>query len=147
MSGPHLADVHLATTPEAIARCFNVMRELRTALTSPEEFVALIQQQQVEGFQLAFLEHHKQVVTVAGFRVQHMLATGLTMYVDDLVTGDAFRSQGHGKAMLDWLIARAHNQGCHTFSLDSGTQRREAHAFYFRENMRISSFHFMLPLG
>ena len=151
MPGSH-AGVHLATTPESIARCFAVMRELRPALTSPEQFVALIQQQQVEGFQLAFLVHrgqaarHGQVVTVAGFRVQHMLATGLTMYVDDLVTGDAFRSQGHGKAMLDWLISRARMQGCQTFSLDSGTHRREAHAFYFRERMRVSSFHFVLPL-
>ena len=146
MPGPHAGDVHLATTPESIARCFAVMRELRTALNSPEEFVALIQQQQVEGFQLAYLEHRRTVVTVAGFRVQHMLATGLTMYVDDLVTGDAFRSQGHGKAMLDWLISGARMQGCQTFSLDSGTHRREAHAFYFREHMRVSSFHFMLPL-
>ncbi len=146
MSGNHQADVHLATAPESIARCFAVMRELRSTLASPEEFVTLIQQQQIEGFQLAFLEHNAEVVTVAGFRVRHLLASGLTMYVDDLVTGDAFRSRGHGKTMLDWLIARAHLQGCQTFSLDSGTQRREAHAFYFREGMRVSSFHFVLPL-
>jgi GNAT superfamily N-acetyltransferase len=136
----------MATTPESLARCFAVMRELRTSLASAEEFVARVQQQQTEGFQFAFLEREGQVVTAAGFRVQHMLATGLTMYVDDLVTGDAFRSQGNGKIMLDWLIARARAEGCETFSLDSGTHRREAHAFYFRERMRVSSFHFMLPL-
>jgi GNAT superfamily N-acetyltransferase len=138
--------VQMATTPELIARCFAVMLELRTSLASAEEFVARVQQQQTEGFQLAFLERERQVVTAAGFRVQHMLATGLTMYVDDLVTGDAFRSQGNGKIMLDWLIARARAEGCETFSLDSGTHRREAHAFYFRERMRVSSFHFVLPL-
>jgi len=44
------------------------------------------------------------------------------------------------------LIAYARERGCDTFSLDSGTHRREAHAFYFREDMRISSFHFVLPL-
>jgi GNAT superfamily N-acetyltransferase len=134
-------------TPESIARCFAVMRTLRPALTSAEEFVARVRQQQAEGFQLAFLERAGEVVTVAGFRVQHMLVSGLTLYVDDLVTGEAVRSQGNGKTMLDWLIARAREQGCETFSLDSGTQRREAHAFYFREDMRISSFHFMLSLN
>lgn len=147
MSVPQPPTVQLTTTPESIARCFAVMHELRTELTSAEEFVARVQQQQVEGFQLAFLEREGEVVTVAGFRVQHMLATGLTMYVDDLVTGDAFRSQGNGKVMLDWLIARARAQGCQTFSLDSGTHRSEAHAFYFRERMHVSSFHFMLPLS
>jgi GNAT superfamily N-acetyltransferase len=146
MPDTHPPAVHLAITPESLARCFAVMQELRSALTSAEEFVARVQKQQSEGFQLAFLERQGEVVTVAGFRVQHILASGVTMYVDDLVTGDAFRSQGNGKIMLDWLIARAREQGCQTFSLDSGTHRREAHAFYFRERMRVSSFHFMLPL-
>ncbi len=139
-------DIQLADSPEAIARCFAVMRELRPLLASVEEFVARVQEQQVEGFRLAFLEKEGEVVTVAGFRVQHMLASDLTLYVDDLVTGEAYRSQGNGKRMLDWLIAYAREHGCDTFSLDSGTQRREAHAFYFREDMRISSFHFMLSL-
>ena len=139
-------EIHLATTPESIACCFAVMHELRPALKRVEEFVARVQQQQAEGFQLAFLEREGGIVTVAGFRLQHMLASGLTLYVDDLVTGEEFRSQGNGKRMLDWLIAYAREQGCDTFSLDSGTHRQEAHAFYFREDMRISSFHFMLHL-
>ena len=146
MTAPLQQDIHLAKSPETIARCFGVMHELRPLLASAEEFVARVQEQQKEGFQLAFLEREGEVVTVAGFRVRHMLASGLTLYVDDLVTGVAYRSQGNGKRMLDWLIAYAREQDCDTFSLDSGTQRREAHAFYFREDMRISSFHFMLPL-
>jgi GNAT superfamily N-acetyltransferase len=139
-------EIQLATTPESIACCFAVMHELRPKLTSAEEFVTRVQQQREEGFELAFLEREGAVVTVAGFRVRHMLATGLTMYVDDLVTGDAYRSQGNGKAMLDWLIARAREHGCQTFSLDSGTHRHAAHAFYFRERMHVSSFHFTLSL-
>ncbi len=139
-------DIRLADSPETIARCFAVMRELRPLLASVEEFVARVQVQQAEGFRLALLEREGEVVTVAGFRVQHMLASDLTLYVDDLVTGEAYRSQGNGKRMLDWLIGYAREHGCDTFSLDSGTQRREAHAFYFREDMRISSFHFMLSL-
>lgn len=115
-------------------------------LSSAEDFVARVTRQQAEGYQLAFVESAGKIVTVAGFRITHILVTGLTLYVDDLVTGEAFRSQGHGKAMLDWLIAHAREHGCHHFSLDSGTHRQSAHAFYFREGMRISSFHFALPL-
>lgn len=146
MTLPREAEIHLATTSDMIGRCFAVMRELRPTLVSAADFVAKVRQQQAEGFHLAFLESAGEVVTVAGFRVQNMLASGLTLYVDDLVTGDAYRSQGNGKAMLAWLIAHARGLGCDTFSLDSGTHRQEAHAFYFRESMRISSFHFMLPL-
>ncbi|WP_158819966.1 GNAT family N-acetyltransferase [Granulicella sp. S156] len=138
--------IQLATSPASIARCFEVLRELRPSLESEADLVAKVQQKQSEGFQLAFLEHEEEVVTVAGFRVMHMLVSGLTLYVDDLVTGEQFRSQGHGKTMLDWLIAHARERGCQHFSLDSGTHRQSAHAFYFREGMRISSFHFVLPL-
>jgi GNAT superfamily N-acetyltransferase len=138
--------IRFAITPEDIALCFPVMRELRPALKSAEEFVERVQVQQTEGFQLALLESDQQVVTVAGFRIQHILASGLTLYVDDLVTSSSARSQGHGKAMLDFLIAFAREHHCDMFSLDSGTHRQDAHAFYLRERMRISSFHFVLPL-
>ncbi len=138
--------VQLATTAEAIARCFDVLRQLRPALASADDLVMKVQQQQNEGYQLACLEDGGEVVTVAGFRIQNILWSGLTLYVDDLVTGEQLRSRGHGKTMLDWLIAHARAHGCASFSLDSGTDRQSAHAFYFREGMRISSFHFMLPL-
>ena len=104
-----------------------------------------IQTQQAEGYQLAFLEHEGAIVSVAGFRIQNMLSSGKTFYVDDLVTDAAARSQGHGEAMLQWLIALAREAGCDTFSLDSGTQRQDAHAFYLRQRLRITSFHFSLP--
>ena len=136
----------IATTATEITRCFDVMRELRPKLASADDFVRRVQQQQAEGFQLAFLEAEGEIVSVAGFRVHHVLVTGLTLYVDDLVTAEKARSRGHGKAMLDALIAFAKERACETFSLDSGTWRQEAHAFYFREGMRISSFHFQLSL-
>ena len=81
-----------------------------------------------------------------GFRFQNLLVSGKTLYVDDLVTDAAARSQGHGEAMLQWLITLAREAGCEMFSLDSGTQRQEAHAFYLRQRMRITSFHFALRL-
>ncbi len=121
------------------------MLELRPALRQ-EEFVAAMRRQESEGYRLAMLEDEGAVTTVAGYRVQHMLATGKTMYVDDLVTAGATRSRGHGSVMLRWLMELARAEGCASFSLDSGTQRQEAHAFYFRERMRISSFHFFRKL-
>jgi GNAT superfamily N-acetyltransferase len=138
--------VKITETAEEIGSCFEVLRELRPDLQNAEELVTRVQQQQREGFLLARLLQDGAVVTVAGFRMQNMLATGLTLYVDDLVTSDAHRSKGHGKTMLDWLVTYAKGRGCDTFSLDSGTHRREAHAFYFREGMRISSFHFSMTL-
>jgi GNAT superfamily N-acetyltransferase len=140
-------EVMLAETAEEIARCFPVMAHLRPKLFA-EEFVSRVEAQQAQGYRLAYLLDGDEgaVVGVAGFRVMEVLATGRTLYVDDLVTDQARRSHGYGKTMLDWLEAYARDAGCETLSLDSGTHRPEAHAFYFRERMRVTSFHFAKKL-
>lgn len=140
-----MPEVRLAHTSDDIARCFSVMHQLRPHI-SEESFVPRVQAQIAQGFQLASLEHEGEIFAVAGFRIMEMLASGRTLYVDDLVTSDAHRSQGFGGTLLRWLEQYARDHGCETFSLDSGTQRWEAHAFYFRERMRVTSFHFAKKL-
>jgi GNAT superfamily N-acetyltransferase len=137
--------IQIATTDAEINCCFPVMHQLRPMLIA-EEFVSRIQTQQAEGYQLAYLTHQNAIAAVAGFRLQTLLWSGRTLYIDDLVTDAARRSQGHGEAMLNWLIALAREANCATFMLDSGTHRNEAHAFYFRHGLRISDFHFKLAL-
>jgi GNAT superfamily N-acetyltransferase len=145
LSASSSLSIAIATSREEIGRCFPVMHQLRPKLT-PAEFVERVAVQQGEGYRLAYLEHDGAVGAVAGFRVMHVLWSGKTMYVDDLVTDEAMRSRGFGEAMIQWLITLAKEEGCSTFSLDSGTFRHEAHAFYFRQGLRITDFHFQLPL-
>ena len=52
-----------------------------------------------------------RVVAVAGYRVSTNLFCGRHLYVDDLVTAEAERSKGHGKALLAWLRAQAVAEG------------------------------------
>ena len=139
-------EIRLAESDADVQACVRVLRELRPALQE-DAMAAQIREQQREGFRLAMLCDEGAVRCVAGFRVMLMLHSGRTMYVDDLVTASAGRSRGYGRAMLEWLRALAQAEGCATFSLDSGTQRQEAHAFYLRERLRITSFHFAMPLS
>ena len=71
-----------------------------------------------------------------------MLFMDKSLYVDDLVTGEACRSRGHGKALIDGLRDEARKQNCKFLHLDSGAQRHRAHRFYLRQGMDIVSFHF-----
>jgi GNAT superfamily N-acetyltransferase len=87
------------------------------------------------------------VRAVAGFRIAEFLAWGRILYVDDLVTASAQRSRGHGQALFDWLVARARANGCAQLHLDSGVQRFDAHRFYLRQRMSITSHHFALQLS
>jgi GNAT superfamily N-acetyltransferase len=138
--------IALAETDADIARCFPVMSQLRPHLREAD-FVPRVRRMQREGFHLAFLADDSGTVrAVAGYRFQDKLFSGKNLYVDDLVTDTKERSRGHGRVLLTWLVQQARAQGCDNFELDSGVQRADAHRFYFRERMHVSSFHFVRAL-
>ena len=136
-----------ADNPEAQAACFPVMRQLRGHLSDEAVFVAQVARQAEQAYRLAYLSDDRGVQAVAGFRIYENLIHGRVLYVDDLVSDEAARSKGYGKALIEFLGQHAREQNCQSLQLDSGVQRQEAHAFYFRENMRISSYHFIKRLS
>jgi GNAT superfamily N-acetyltransferase len=135
----------LAQTPAEIRACYPVMAELRPQLAE-EDFMTRVARQQRAGYALAYLKDHGVVQAVGGFRISESLAWGKYMYVDDLVSRAAVRSRGYGQALFQWLVAQAKSQGCETFHLDCGVQNFDAHRFYLRNRMYISSHHFRLSL-
>lgn len=138
-----MPDIKLAVSDDDIRACFPVMRQLRPHLRDADDLLTRVRRQQAcADWRLAYAEHDGKVAACAGFRVHEWLVAGKVLYVDDLVSDEAHRSLGFGKALLDWLKALARAEGCQQFSLDSGTQRRRAHAFYFREGLEITAFHF-----
>ncbi len=74
------------------------------------------------------------------------LHAGRFLYVDDLVTQEGDRSAGYGGFLFDWLVGQAREHDCERLELDSGVRRFNAHRFYLRKRMDISSHHFTLKL-
>ena len=126
---------------EEIVSTYAAMRQLRTHLDE-DEYLEKIRRMRRSGYRLAASTEGGMVRCVAGFRIVEFLAYGKFLYVDDLVTAEDARSEGHGERVLDWLAGVAREEGCGSLQLDSGVQRHEAHRFYFRKGMRISSYHF-----
>jgi len=138
--------IHIAQTHADIRRCYPVMVLLRQHLTEGGFLAQVRRQHENYGYSLAFVEDDGEVRAVAGYRISECLFAGRFLYVDDLVTDASRRSQGYGDALFDWLTAKAHEEGCATLELESGTHRHDAHRFYFRKRMRISSYHFSLDM-
>lgn len=122
------------------------MQQLRPYL-SEQKFIDLVAVMRPESFRIAAAFDNDVCVAVTGFRIQHYLHRGKNLYVDDLVTDTALHGRGYGKALLDWLKLEAAKHDCANLHLDSGTQRLDAHAFYFAQNMKISSFHFIVDIN
>jgi GNAT superfamily N-acetyltransferase len=120
--------------------------ELRPRLETVDRITSQIDAQRSDGYRVvgSFEEGDEDAAAVAGFRVVHNLAWGRFAYVDDLVTRAALRGRGHADAVMAWVEREARRQGCGELHLDSGVgpDRADAHRFYFRHGMRISSYHF-----
>lgn len=138
-------EIALAESDAAIRAAFSVMRHLRD-LPSEDAFVDRVSLQRASGYRLAVLVSEGRARAVAGFRIGENLAWGRFLYVDDLVTDPDARSRGFGKAMLEWLVDHARQEGCGELHLDSGNHRVDAHRFYEREGLGASSLHFRRDL-
>lgn len=141
-------NIFLAKDDDEIRSCYPVMVELRPHVQPDEFLVRVRRQQEIAGYELAYLadEVDGEVKAVAGFRISESLAWGKYLYVDDLVSKSGERSKGYGGNLFDWLVGYAKENNCDQFHLDSGVQRFAAHRFYLIKRMLIEGHHFGLKL-
>ncbi|MDK9705293.1 MAG: GNAT family N-acetyltransferase [Sulfuritalea sp.] len=123
-----------------LARAEPVHRQLRSGL--PADYVGRLRAVFANGARMSVATEQAAVRGVAVWRVIENTYEGRRLYVDDLVTDEAHRSRGVGRTLLHHLERHARNLQCDVLALDSGTQRTDAHRFYFREGMVIPSFCF-----
>jgi GNAT superfamily N-acetyltransferase len=132
-------------------RAADALLELRGRWETREAMAARVDAMRAsDGYRLvaSFAAGDEQAAAAAGFRVMEMLAWGRIIYVDDLVTRAGLRGHGHADAVMAYVEAEARHLQCESLQLDSGLQveRADAHRFYFRHRMRITSFHFAREL-
>lgn len=137
--------VRLLREEHELRAAWPVMAQLRPQ-HDEANFVAQVTRQFTTGYHLAGHFRDGRVLSLAGYRYGENLHAGRHMYVDDLVTDEAARGTGSGKALFEWLVAEAKRHGCAQLHLDSGVQRHGAHRFYLNRGMFISSHHFQMLL-
>jgi GNAT superfamily N-acetyltransferase len=125
---------------ELLRAAERVHRQLRPHLRA--DYVGRMKEVLAAGAEMAVAVVDGEVAGVTVFRILEKTHSGRDLYCDDLVTDEARRSTGVGHALIRYMEAICRERSCDTFSLDSGTQRQQAHKFYFREGMTITSFHF-----
>jgi GNAT superfamily N-acetyltransferase len=121
-----------------------VHRQLRPHL--PEDYVGRMKEVFAGGAEMAVAVREGKVAGITVFRVIEKTFTGRELYCDDLVTDDKQRSSGVGAALIAYMLRVCHERDCDVLTLDSGTQRQQAHKFYFREGLTVNAFHFTRKL-
>jgi GNAT superfamily N-acetyltransferase len=131
--------------PRLAADILPVLRELRPHLTS-ESLSVIYAEGHPQGLRFTGAYVDSACLGVAGWRIVATTFCGRKLTIDDLVVGNAVRSQGIGRALLAELQQRARAADCHMLDLDSATHRADSHRFYMRERMSIGAFHFITQL-
>ncbi|HLU76391.1 MAG TPA: GNAT family N-acetyltransferase [Burkholderiales bacterium] len=127
-----------------LARAEPVHRQLRPDL--PPDYVTKMRRVFAGGGRMSVVLVDAEVRGVAVYRAFENTSDDAKFYIDDIVVDTVARSQGVGSALMAHLQKKARLLNCKTFALDSGTQRHDAHRFYFREGMSIMSFAFKKQL-
>jgi GNAT superfamily N-acetyltransferase len=126
--------------PEMLAKSETVHRQLRPQI--PEDYAGRLAQVFSGGAEMVAAIAEGEVVGVCVFRVMLNTMSGRYLYIDDLVADSSGRGKGVGKALMEFAVAEAGRRDCAAVQLSSGTQREQAHRFYFREGFTIKSFGF-----
>ena len=124
---------------EWLARAEHVHRQLRPLL--PADYAAKMARV-LNDARIALVVKDDTVLGMAVYRWHENTFDGLKFYIDDLVTDETRRSEGVGHALISHLESVAKKLGANGLVLDSGTQRTQAHKFYFREGFVIPAFNF-----
>ena len=139
-------DIALAETRDEIAATWPVMRQLRPHLDAETYLGQVLRLQAERDFKLARMRVGGSVVAAAGLRFGEWLHGGRYLEIEDFVTSEDCRSQGHGSAFFDWIATLARDAGCQHLRLLSGVQREAAHRFYRRKGMSLDAYYFSLGL-
>lgn len=120
-------------------QAYPLVHQLRQAL-SLTDFLSVTAQMQ--GYRAIVLTVADKIVAYAGFAEQLNLYEGRHIFVYELVTDKAVRSQGYGKMLLSALTEEGKRLGCEMLVLTSGLQRVDAHRFY-EEKMKLARTSFV----
>jgi GNAT superfamily N-acetyltransferase len=131
--------------PRLVSDVFPVLQELRNHLAA-DGLRDTYERGHRQGLRFLAAYVDDECAGVAGWRIIENTAHGRKLHVDDLVTHGDRRSSGVGHALIGELERRARAASCAYLDLDSGVQRADAHRFYMREGLTISSFHFLKRL-
>ena len=132
--------VHDIIELEWLTHAESVHRQLRPQI--PADYVARMREVFNGGADMAVCVRDEKICGITVYRIIEKTFSGRELYCDDLITDQALRSTGIGHALMAYMEQVADARGCDCLALDSGTQREQAHKFYFREGLTVPAFHF-----
>lgn len=114
---------------EQVEAVWPILRQLRPDL-DPGRFVERVRRARQGGYRLFAAFDDERAVGAIGFRMIDDLASGHSLYIDDLVVDEGHRGRGAGRRLMEHAAAIAEAEQCDAIRLVSALHREGAHRFY-----------------
>jgi GNAT superfamily N-acetyltransferase len=123
-----------------LKRCYPVMKELRPHLEY-EDYITIYQESHKrDGYEIAAIECDGAIAAVMGYRVLFDYVRGKHIYIDDLVSTEAARSQGLGAELLTFAEGIAKESDCKVLRLCTGIENERGVKFYEKNGWSKRAF-------
>lgn len=130
-----------------LERFYPVMKELRKDLALSDYLVICEMAKATSGYEMVAIEENRQILAVMGYRVLYDFVHGKHLYIDDLVSTEAHRSQGLGSKLLNYAENLAKELGCKGLRLCTGIENELGKKFYEREGWNLRAVVYKKKLG
>lgn len=149
-----MADIRLATE-EDVPRILDLYRELTISFSqvemsrspSPDDYRKAFAEIRADPrHELFVAEYQGEVVGTVVLLIVPNLSHNATPWalVENLIVSQKHRGMGLGKMLLEHVIARAKEKGCHRIELCSDQRRKEAHRLYRFVGFEASAYGFRI---
>ena len=131
---------------EAMMQAFPLTHQLYPKMDLATFRANISEMVELNNFKMVAAFHDNKLVGVSGYWVSRMLYCGRYLQVSNFVVDKNIRSHGIGRKILRHLEQVARDSSCDKFVLDSYTENKKSHPFYFSEGFYVRGFHFMKDL-
>jgi GNAT superfamily N-acetyltransferase len=120
---------------------FPLIRQLNPTMTKAV-FSKHLKDMLAGGYRAIAVFDGKKMVGLSGFWLRTRFWCGKQLDIDNVVVDAAYRSNGIGKLMDDWMMQFAKKHKVELIVLDSYATFYDAHRFYHRMGYGITGYHF-----
>lgn len=131
---------------EAMMQAFPLTHQLYPKMDLATYRANISEMVQMNNFRMVGAFYNNKLVGVSGYWILRLLYCGRFLQVSNFVVDESNRSLGIGRKILRHLEQVARESNCNKFVLDSYTENKKSHPFYFSEGFYVRGFHFMKDL-
>lgn len=107
-----------------------------------ERLLSMVEQ----NYECIGLFDRDKLIGICGLWYSTRHYTGKSAEVDHVIINNEYRNQGLGKFFFKWIYKYLKQKGCEATELNTFTENRKSHKFYYNEGYEIFGYHMVKVL-